>query len=239
MKRIIENQKKNSQQQPNNKNLIFCIRPHLEEIKSPSTYIYAINRILFPALEKMKMLKTSPNKTGMNMKNYTVHCFRKSTITELDLSEKFSANRITYLVGHANKDVEAKHYLKLKMYPERSTRKMIEHMEEITNLEYWYNRLLEGAEKAVKTTAEQNKELTATEIDSLKMNFWTDKAIDRLNDLQKNGINRVLIDIVIYTCNKTRLESDSENVKPEHVADVLQMLQWVNIDKSVNNLLTK
>jgi integrase len=238
MMEILTTQKENAKMHPYSTHLVFNIRHHLEEITNPEFYIGAVNAILYPSLEKQGILSTTPTKTGLQLKNYTVHCFRKSTITELDLSDQFTPDRITYLVGHANNTVEAKHYRKLKMYPERSTRKMLEHMEEITNLRYYWNCLLTDTKTAVKKEHDANKWLDAAKLNELKLNFWNEDAINALYEAWKNGTKITIIEAVIYTCNTVRTEQAHDAVTKESVKDVLQMMQWVNaqntLDKQLN-----
>lgn len=67
--------------------------------------------------------------TGLlNMHAYTVHSLRGSTITHLTEAD-FSEVKINYLVGHAPRTIEQRHYLRLDCNPEQSTRALIEHME--------------------------------------------------------------------------------------------------------------
>ena len=237
MMEILQHQKTISEQHPCSQHFVFNLRPHFEEIKNPDYYINAINRILYPSLEKQGILETTPNNTGLEMKNYTVHCFRKSTITELDLSDQFTPDRITYLVGHANQDVEAKHYRKLKMYPERSTRKMLEHMEYITNLRYYWESLINDTKTAVKQEFDANTWLNDAKINELKHNFWNEDAINALHSAWENGTNITIIESVIYTCNQVRTEKALDAVTMESVQDVLQMFAWLNSQNTLNKQL--
>jgi hypothetical protein len=100
-------------------------------------------------------LKRKKSDFGLNYSNLTTHCIRKSVITELNLAKQYTSERIHYLVGHADNSIEAKHYLKFKLYPERSTRDMLEYMEELTNMRFFFNAVVYNAVKATEILNER------------------------------------------------------------------------------------
>ena len=68
----------------------------------------------------------------LNMHAYTIHSLRGSVITHLTEAD-FSEVKINYLVGHAPKTIEQRHYLRLDGNPEKATRALLEHMEQLMN----------------------------------------------------------------------------------------------------------
>lgn len=66
----------------------------------------------------------------LNMHAYTIHSLRGSVITHLTEAD-FSEVKINYLVGHAPKTIEQRHYLRLDGNPEKATRALLEHMEQL------------------------------------------------------------------------------------------------------------
>ena len=124
------------------------------------------------------------------------------------------------------------------MYPERSTRTLIEHLETVTKLDFFFNRLIHGSKQAHTDEAAINAWLTPAEIYELKMNFWTDEAIERLHAAWKKGTNIKVIQTAIFACNEQRLKNVEREVSETNVADILQMLSWVNADNSVKKLVS-
>lgn len=66
----------------------------------------------------------------LNMHAYTIHSLRGSVITHLTEAD-FSEVKINYLVGHAPKTIEQRHYLRLDGNPEKATRALLEYMEQL------------------------------------------------------------------------------------------------------------
>lgn len=73
----------------------------------------------------------------LNMHAYSVHSLRGSAITHLTEAD-FSEVKINYLVGHAPRTIEQRHYLRLDCNPEQSTRALIEHMETLIEAVTYY-----------------------------------------------------------------------------------------------------
>lgn len=76
----------------------------------------------------------------LNMHAYTIHSLRGSVITHLTEAD-FSEVKINYLVGHAPKTIEQRHYLRLDGNPEKATRAMLEHMEQLMNCHHFLPEL--------------------------------------------------------------------------------------------------
>ncbi len=79
---------------------------------------------------------------------YTIHSLRGSVITHLTEAD-FSEVKINYLVGHAPRTTEQRHYLSLDSDPEKSTRALLEYMEElisVSTLQTLINRLTQDIE---------------------------------------------------------------------------------------------
>ena len=237
MEKVLKQQKENAKHHPFNTHLVFNIRKTCEEITNYEYYNKNLNDYLLEVLQEMGILVSKTSKKGREQHNFGIHSFRKSAITELHLTSLYSTERIHYLVGHVDNSTEGQSYLALLMYPERSTRSMIEHLETVTKLEFFYNKLLFGAEKAHTDEAVANVWLSPAEINELKMNFWTDEAIERLRVAWEKGTNIKVIQTAIFACNNQRLKNADRDVSLQNVEDVLQMLEWVNADAAVKKIL--
>jgi integrase len=231
MMTILENQRKNTADFPFNTQYVFGLRKSAKNSTNIHKWEYTIQQQLYKALEAHDILKTKKYDSELVMNNYTLHCFRKSVVTELSLNS-FSPNKITYLVGHADNSVEGQYYMKLKMYPERSTRPMIQHMEQITEIEYYYKTLKYGKKSALKDEVNENG-LNGTLTTDLKNNFWNEAAVMKLEELIADGMNTLLAKTVIYICNTRRIEAAEDEVTADMVADVAQMVKWFQLDEKM------
>jgi integrase len=236
MKQILERMKENQKLHPFNLQLVFNQRKSARNISKPNKYMEILQSALYPILEDLGIMKVRTNDFNMNFKNYTMHCFRKTLITELTIAE-FNEVTINYLVGHANNTVEGKHYLNLKTYPERSTRKMIEHMEQSGDLLYYWEKLINGKDAAQKKLYKLNKWLSPSMIEDMKNNFWSEKAINQLEELYSQGVNMLLIETLIQLCNKVRQDSDESEVTEDMVKDYYQMSKWFNLENIMKEKL--
>lgn len=238
MEKILKQQKENSKLHPYNTNLVFNIRKTCIENPNYEDYNRAMNDYLLEILGKMGILISKVSKKNRKQHNFGIHSFRKSAITELHLTGLFSSQRIHYLVGHNDSSTEGQHYLALRMYPERSTRDLIEHMETVTKLEFFFNHLLQGNKQAHAHEHEKNEWLSFAQINELKINFWTDEAIEVLHKAWKNGTNIKVIEVAISVCSQQRLQNAARQVTVQMTKDVLQMLSWVNANKNVEKMFS-
>lgn len=238
MMNILERMKNNQKEFPFNTQLVFNHRTYGTQVKKPEKYVYVMQRTLYPILTKMGIMKQRTNDFNKIFNNYTLHCFRKTVITELTLA-KFGEVSINYLTGHANNTVEGKHYLNLITYPERSTRKMIEHMEEHCDLLYYWLLLTTDKATAQKQLYKMNKWLKSSVIEDLKNNFWTDKAIEKLEELYESGVNALLIETIIKLCNVIRTEQSASEVTVKMVDDFYMMSRWLNLEDLMKQKLAQ
>lgn len=205
MGRVLKAQAELGKTFPYNSHLVFNLRSIHREV-NPISYHSEIGKIIKSYCLNNGIYKETPQNSGFNLKNYTIHCIRKSVITELQLVEQFSSERIHYLVGHRDNSTQGKHYIKFKMYPERTTRALVEHMEGTINAEYCINLILKGEVETIADEFKQNRKLGYTEIHQLKSKFWEDDAIGRLEELHRQGTNRVRINGLIKECDGMRHE---------------------------------
>lgn len=226
---ILERMKENLKEYSINKHLVFGFRSLTIKVNNFKAYKQKLNQELNKIIQEMGILKTRTTSFGYKLKNYTIHCFRKSLITELTLAN-FNKQKIDYLVGHENKTVDTEHYLHLLTYPERTTRKMMEHMEEQCNLKYFWLKVTKNTHEARKEIYKLNKWLKKSVIEDMKNNFWTDEAIDRLEELYNNGANILLIEILIGLCNRFRNSNGEEEVTLKTVEHFYEMTKWGNIE---------
>lgn len=216
MKEILLRQQENAKDYPFNAGFVFNIRGKAGDTVDITHYANKISEMLQKALVKRGILKTKKSDFGMNYSNYTTHCIRKSVITELNLAKQYTSERIHYLVGHADNSIEAKHYLKFKLYPERSTRDMLEYMEELTNMRFFFNIVVHGITKANEILNKQ-KFISETEIAILKTKFWTDEAIHALRFGLDKGYTLSNLDGFAQHLNEVRLEAGEKFVTPDMV----------------------
>lgn len=236
MEKVLKKQKENAKLHPFNTDLVFNIRRTCGEIENYEAYNKALNDFLLEILEQMKILVSKKSKKGRKQHNFGIHSFRKSAITELHLTGLFSSERIHYLVGHTDNSTEGQHYLALRMYPERATRDLIEHLETVAKLEYFYNKLILGDKEAHADEHAKNAWLSYAQTNELKMNFWTDAAISCLREAWANGLNIKIIEAVISVCSQQRLKNAAREVGETNVQEVLQMFNWVNANENVNKM---
>ncbi len=223
MNRVLKAQMEIYKVFPYNKQFVFNLRSLFREVSSPTHYHVEIGKLIKEYCQKAGIYKLIPQKSGFNLKNYTIHCIRKSVITELQLSDQFSNEKIKYLVGHTDSSTQGKHYIKFKMYPERTTRGMVEFMEEMINAKYYINCILKGDIQAiVDECKEERRKLSYAQIYQLKTNFWTDEAISYLEQLQLQGENNARIDFLIHDCDEWR---QSENA---HAVTAKMVEAWYN-----------
>lgn len=238
MEKVLKQQRENAKLHPFNTHLVFNIRKSCVEITNYEYYSHAMKDYLLEVLREMGILVTKKSKKGREQHNFGIHSFRKTSDTELHLAKIFDAKRITYLHGHEDNTTEGQAYLALIKYPERSTRDMIEYMEDVTKLDFFYNRLIHGNEKAHTDEAIANVWLSSAQIAEMKMNFWTNEAIERLRVAWEKGTNIKIVETAIHLLDTARLRSAERNVTETHVEQMLQMLKWVNIDEAVNKMLS-
>ena len=223
MERVLKAQHELWKTFPYNTHLVFNLRSLFREVATPISYHAEIGKIIKAYCQKTEIYKVTPQKSGFNLKNYTIHCIRKSVITELQLVEAFSSERIRYLVGHTDNSTQGKHYIKFKMYPERTTRSMVEHMEEVINAEYNINLILKGEIETIVGEFRRNKGLSDSEITQLKADFWEDDAILRLEELHAQGLNRIKLNEVIGECSSFRKSENLPKVTKSMVNCIYSM----------------
>jgi hypothetical protein len=107
---------------------------------------------------------------------------------------------------------------------------MIEHMEEHCDLLYYWLLLTTDKATAQKQLYKMNKWLKSSIIEDLKNNFWTDKAIDKLEELYESGVNALLIETIIKLCNVIRTEQSASEVTVKMVDDFYMMSRWLNLE---------
>ena len=212
MERVLKAQQELWKTFPYNTRLVFNLRSLFREVSTPISYHAEIGKIIKAYCQKSEIYKITPQKSGFNLKNYTIHCIRKSVITELQLVDVFSSERIRYLVGHTDNSTQGKHYIKFKMYPERTTRTMVEHMEEVINAEYNINLILKGEIETITEGCLSRKPLSKVRIAQLQANFWEDDAISLLADFQVQGAKKTAIEEVIGECDSFRMGENLPHV---------------------------
>ena len=89
----------------------------------------------FKRIRKKLGLDTSDKKGKVKTYDYTIHSFRGTVITRLTQAG-YNEAMINYLVGHAPRTIEAKHYLTLGAV---DTMALIEHMEDFISIETFYS----------------------------------------------------------------------------------------------------
>ncbi len=223
MKRVLERQAENAKSYPFNTKYVFNIRTHAKNSKRMGNYSNEVLAVIEKSLIRQGSLRVIKSAVGKEMKNYTTHCIRKSVTTELNLAGGFSSERIKYLVGHADNSVEAKHYLKFKLYPERSTRDMLEHMEDLTQSQNFYNILIHGYKGAAEIQGEVVP-MTEAEAEHLKLNFWTNEAVDCLRVMLTKGFTKDRLTTFIQFMDEKRLEEEEKFVTPQMVIYELNKL---------------
>ena len=97
---------------------------------------YGCIRANFIKIRQKLNLDTSDKKGKVKTYDYTIHSFRGTVITRLTQAG-YNEAMINYLVGHAPRTIEAKHYLSLGS---KDTKTLIEHME---NLVFAYDESLQ------------------------------------------------------------------------------------------------
>lgn len=239
MEKILKYQKKSTANWPWNKEFVFCFSKEAGEqshhIKSKSN---RLTNFIHEFAKKEKILKVTPAPSGKNFYNYSIHSLRHTAVTQLTLG-KFSDERRRYLVGHAQKTIEGTNYTHLKKYPEQSTRDLIEFMEDLVNMNFFFHCLLKGSDSAAKIDYIKNSWLNETEIKQLKFNFWTDEAILILEKEWEKGKNRLLIDSIIFIADSTRLESGDLKVREENIKDILRMIEWFGVEETLKKQMEK
>lgn len=235
MKEILLRQQENAKHYPFNAGFVFNIRGKSADTVNVTHYANMFSDLLQKALVKFGILKIKKSDFGQNLRNYTTHCIRKSVITELNLAKKFASERIHYLVGHADSTIEAKHYLKFKLYPERSTRDLIEYMEELTNMRYYFNAVVYDAVKATEILNERTV-LSDNEIEKLKTNFWSDEAINCVKLMLQKGYPLERLQDFINHIDEKRHETGEKFVTPDVVLEELKIV--IEIWKEEHELAT-
>ena len=236
MMTILERMKENLKEYSINKHLVFGFRGMTIKVNNFKSYKQKLNEKLNKIVNEMGILKTRTTSFGYELNNYTIHCFRKSLITELTLGN-FNKQKIDYMVGHENKTVDTEHYLHLLTYPERTTRKMIEHMEEQCELKYFWLKVTKNTIEATRELYKLNKWLKKSVIEDMKNNFWNDEAINKLEELYNNGVNIVLIEMMIALCNKLRTETGEEEVTLKMVEDFYELSKIFNFEHDMKKQL--
>lgn len=240
MEKVLRKQQEICTAYGKNTELVFNVRGRGGKINCYKDYGQQLNNLLLETCEKMGILVTKKSAIGRSQHNYGIHSFRKSVITELNVAGAFSNQRIDYLTGHADDNtVIGQHYLNLRLYPERSTRPLIEHMEEICKLEFFFNKVVFGSEAAHKIEAKANEWLSVSQINEMKMNFWTDSAIGELHKAWQKGTNIKIIETVVSLLSELRIKYGEREVSKERVKDTLQMFEWVNANRNIEKMLTK
>lgn len=87
---------------------------------------------------RMKLqLDENEQKGKLKTYTYTIHSFRHTVITRLTQAG-YQEAKINYLVGHAPRTTEEKHYISLSA---DDTRGLIEHMEDLAKARYFFEKL--------------------------------------------------------------------------------------------------
>lgn len=230
MMNILERMKENLKEYSINKHLVFGFRGMTIKVNNFKSYKQKLNQKLNKIINEMGILKTRKTNFGYELNNYTIHCFRKSLITELTLAN-FNKQKIDYMVGHENKTIDTEHYLHLLTYPERTTRKMIEHMEQQCNMKYFWLTVVKNPREANKELYNLNKWLKKSVIEDMKNNFWTDEAINKLEELYNNGMNILHIEILISLCNQQRNSHGEEEITLKTVEHFYEMTNRINLEQ--------
>lgn len=217
MIKILKAQYEISNMFPFNKGYVFNVRSLFREVSSPIHYHVEIGKIIKAYCQEKGIYKLTPQESGLKMKNYTIHCIRKGVITELQLAERFSSERIKYLVGHSDSSTEGKHYIKFKMYPERSTRPMVEHLEKAIDAEYCLTMVLGEDDTSPLIYLCDNAKLTHADILQMKSNFWSDEAIREIENICSQGIRRITLQFIIDECDCERRNENLSEVSPNMV----------------------
>lgn len=233
---ILQRMKENLKEYSINKHLVFGFRGMVIKVTNFKAFKQKLNKKLNKIIKEIGILKTRTNSFGYELNNYTVHCFRKSLITELTLAN-FNKQKIDYMVGHENKTVDTEHYLDLLTYPERTTRKMIEHMEEQCNMKYFWLTVRKDSLEAHKELYKLNKWLKKSVIEEMKNNFWNEEAINKLEELYNNGVNIILIEMMIGLCNKLRTDTGEEEVTLKMVQDFYEVSKLFNLENDMKKQL--
>ena len=199
MQRMLTMQLELGKKFPYNVGYVFNIRGHYKNYAKMSLWGHRLMKFI----SKVMPSKTETTELGNELKKHTVHSIRKSVTTELHLCKAFTGERIKYLLGHADNSTEAQHYLKFKMYPERSTRDMVEHMEEMIDAEAMFNVVTLGWYGAEQKTDEV-QQLTKNEVEHMKQNFWTTEAVECLQLLLKKGFTKTRLEGFIIQMEKER-----------------------------------
>lgn len=221
MKEILERQQASGKKHPYNSKYVFNIRKQCREYKDMGNWGNEILKFIHEAMSKMDNKRSIITPMGQEMKTYTTHCIRKSVTTELNLSPNFTSERIKYLLGHSDNSTEAKHYLKFKLYPERSTRDMLEYMEELTGARDSFNILSLGWGNAYSKLNEIT-DLSDTEIEQLKFNFWTTEAIQCLSLLLKRGFEMARLQHFIRKMQELRIDTGEKEITAKLVTEQIK-----------------